>query len=194
LNARGLGSFKRIVVAIDPAASNNEDSDETGIIVAACDWDGQGFVLADASGRYAPVEWARIAIAQYRKYRADRIVAEINNGGLMVEATLRMVDPNVAYTPVHASRGKVVRAEPVSALYEQKRIHHLGCFPELEDQMCQFTSDFDPATAGYSPDRVDALVWALTDLLVEPGPAPVIVTKSMLQPRPALPTVHMFRR
>jgi hypothetical protein len=92
----------------------------------------------------------------------------VNNGGDMVEATIRMVDPNVSYTKVHASRGKVIRAEPVAALYEQRRVHHIGSFPMLEDQQCGFTTDFDWVAAGFSPDRVDALVWALTDLLVEP--------------------------
>jgi phage terminase large subunit-like protein len=127
-------------------------------------------VLADRSGHYTPTEWAQAAIALYRQHKADRIVAEVNNGGDMVEATLRMVDPNVAYTGVHATRGKVVRAEPVAALYEQGRIHHIGAFPTLEDQMCGFTPDLDRKTAGFSPDRVDSLVWALTDLLVEPMP------------------------
>jgi phage terminase large subunit-like protein len=103
-----------------------------------------------------------------RDARADRIVAEVNNGGDMVEATIRMVDPNVAFTAVRASRGKVVRAEPVVALYEQGRAHHIGTFPQLEDQMTSFTSDIDRAAAGYSPDRVDALVWAFSELLVEP--------------------------
>jgi phage terminase large subunit-like protein len=98
-------------------------------------------------------------------------VAEVNNGGDMVEATIRMVDPNVSYAKVHASRGKVMRAEPVAALYEQHRIHHVGAFPTLEDQQCGFAADFDRASAGFSPDRVDALVWALTDLLVEPMPS-----------------------
>jgi hypothetical protein len=95
-------------------------------------------------------------------------VAETNNGGEMVAATLRMVDPNVPFTAVHASRGKVTRAEPVSALYEQGRMHHVGTFPQLEDQMTNFTSDFDRNAAGYSPDRVDSLVWGCTELLVEP--------------------------
>ena len=99
--------------------------------------------------------------------RADRIVAEVNNGGDMVGATLRMVDPNVAFSAVRASRGKVVRAEPVAALYQQGRVHHIGTFPQLEDQMTNFTSDIDRAAAGYSPDRVDALVWAFSELLVE---------------------------
>jgi hypothetical protein len=95
-------------------------------------------------------------------------VAETNNGGDMVAATLRTVDPNVPFTAVHASRGKVTRAEPVSALYEQGRMHHVGTFPHLEDQMTNFTSDFDRWAAGHSPDRVDSLVWGCTELLVEP--------------------------
>ena len=95
-------------------------------------------------------------------------MAEVNNGGDMVGATLRMVDPNVAFTAVRASRGKIVRAEPVAALYQQGRVHHIGTFPQLEDQMTNFTSDIDRAAAGYSPDRVDALVWAFSELLVEP--------------------------
>ena len=111
-------------------------------------------------GRYQPVEWARLAIALYTKYKADRIVAEVNNGGEMVEATIRMLNANVSYSPVHATRGKVVRAEPIAALYEQGKIYHVGAFPALEDQMCAFTTDFDRKVAGYSPDRVDALVWA----------------------------------
>jgi phage terminase large subunit-like protein len=160
--------FSRVVVAIDPAVSASEHADETGIIAAGRDSNGHGYVLADASGRYAPAEWARIAIAAYGARQADRIVAEINNGGDMVEATLRMIDPNVPFSAVRAARGKVARAEPVAALYEQGRIHHIGSFAQLEDQMCSFTSDFDRTTAGYSPDRVDALVWAFTELLVEP--------------------------
>ncbi|HEY8871552.1 MAG TPA: terminase family protein [Stellaceae bacterium] len=160
--------FSRVVVAIDPAVSASEHADETGIIAAGRDSNGHGYVLADASGRYAPAEWARVAIAAYGARQADRIVAEINNGGDMVEATLRMIDPNVPFSAVRAARGKVARAEPVAALYEQGRIHHIGVFAQLEDQMCSFTSDFDRTTAGYSPDRVDALVWAFTELLVEP--------------------------
>jgi phage terminase large subunit-like protein len=132
------------------------------------DKNGHGYVLADISGRYPPTEWARLAITAYATHGADRIVAEVNNGGDMVGATLRMVDPNVAFTAVRASRGKVVRAEPVAALYQQGRAHHIGTFPQLEDQMTNFTSDIDRAAAGYSPDRVDALVWAFSELLVEP--------------------------
>jgi phage terminase large subunit-like protein len=161
-------SLARIVVAIDPATTSGEDADETGIIVVGKDNQGHGYVLADVSGRYQPIEWAKIAIATYRTNHADRIVAERNNGGEMVEATIRMVDPNVPVMTVWASRGKVARAEPVSALYEQGRMHHIGSFPQLEDQMTSFTSDFDPQAAGYSPDRLDALVWAATELLVTP--------------------------
>ena len=163
-----LPDLVRVVVAIDPAAASSENSDETGIVVAGRDAGGHGYVLADASGRYPPAEWARAAIAAFRANQADRIVAEVNNGGEMVEATLRTVDPNVPFRAVRASRGKAARAEPVAALYEQGRMHHLGAFAALEDQMCAFTSDFDRHAAGYSPDRVDALVWAFTDLLVEP--------------------------
>jgi phage terminase large subunit-like protein len=162
-----LPELSRVVVAIDPAVSASEKADETGIIAVGRDGNGHGYVLADASGRYAPAQWARLAIAVYGTHQADRIVAEINNGGDMVEATLRMIDPNVPFNAVRAARGKVARAEPVAALYEQGRIHHLGAFPLLEDQMCAFTSDFDRNAAGYSPDRVDALVWGFTELLVE---------------------------
>ena len=120
----------RVVVAIDPAVTSGDEADETGIIVAGKDDNGHGYVLADLSGRYPPIEWARLAITAYRTHRADRIVAEVNNGGDMVGATLRMVDPNVAFTAVRASRGKVVRAEPVAALYQQGRVHHIGTFPQ----------------------------------------------------------------
>jgi predicted phage terminase large subunit-like protein len=160
--------LRRIVVAIDPAAGSGEHSDETGIVIAGKDAAGHGYVLGDLSERYTPTEWAKAAIAAYRAHGADRIVAEVNNGGEMVEATLRMVDPGVPFTAVRASRGKAARAEPVAALYEQGRVHHVGALPRLEDQMCGFGRDFDRARAGYSPDRVDALVWALTELMVQP--------------------------
>jgi phage terminase large subunit-like protein len=160
--------LKRIVVAIDPAVSNSEGSDETGIVVAGVGRDGHGYILEDLSGRYAPHEWAQKAVAAYQRHRADRIIAEINNGGAMVEETIRMVSHGVSYKGVHASRGKVIRAEPISALYEQRKIHHVGTFSALEDQLCCFTSDFDRARAGFSPDRLDALVWALSELLVGP--------------------------
>jgi phage terminase large subunit-like protein len=160
--------LKRVVVAIDPAVTSGEDADETGIIVAGIDQADQAYVLEDASGRYQPHEWAAKAIELYRRHHADRIIAERNNGGDLVEATVRSVDPTVSFKSVHASRGKVTRAEPISALYEQGRVHHVGSFQLLEDQMCSFTSDFSRSTAGYSPDRLDALVWALTELLLAP--------------------------
>jgi phage terminase large subunit-like protein len=161
-------SLARIVVAIDPATTSGEEADETGIVVVGKDNQRHGYVLADISGRYQPFEWAKIAIAAYRTHQADRIVAERNNGGDMVEARIRTVDPNVPVTTVWASRGKVTRAEPVSALFEQGRMHHVGSFPQLENQMTNFTSDFDPPATGYSPVRLDALVWAAAELLVTP--------------------------
>lgn len=162
--------LRRVVVAIDPAASAGADSDETGIVVAALGQDSHGYVLDDLSGRYSPHDWASRALEAYRAHRADRIVAEVNNGGAMVEATLRVLDAGVSYKPVHASRGKLARAEPVAALYEQGRIHHVGAFPALEDQMGAFTGG--PLAHIASPDRVDALVWALSELMLttaEPG-------------------------
>lgn len=159
----------RIVVAIDPAVSNNEGSDETGIIVAGVDGIGQGYMLADLSDRYAPHEWASKAVWAYREWKADRVLAEINNGGEMVENTIRMVDSSVPYRAVHASRGKVTRAEPIAALAEQGKIHHIGAFPLLEDQLCSFTSDFDRKRGG-SPDRLDAYVWAFTELMTKHQP------------------------
>jgi len=155
--------IKRTVVAIDPNASNNENSDEIGIVVAAIDGFGHGYILEDGSMSGSPKEWATQAIELYHKYSADRIVAEINMGGNMVEAVIRSVDPNVSYKGVHASKGKYVRAEPVSALYEQGRVHHVGYFKKLEDELC----DWEPGMS--SPNRLDALVWALTELMLEDG-------------------------
>lgn len=159
----------RVVVAIDPAVSSHEGSDETGIVVAGkCD-SGHGWIIEDLSGRYQPADWARIAVEAYRRHSADRVVAEVNQGGEMVEQTLMTVDPNVPFTAVHASRGKYTRAEPVAALFEQNRVHLVGSFPRLEDQMASFVPDLDRARAG-SPDRADAMVWALSELLVERTP------------------------
>jgi phage terminase large subunit-like protein len=156
----------RIIVAVDPATSSEERSDETGIVCVgiAKDADGynRGYVLADRSMRGAPDEWARAAVSLYREYEADRIVAEKNQGGEMVEAVLRAFDRNVPVSLVHASRGKLVRAEPISALYEQGRVHHVGRFDALEDQMCTFSIDYDRRNG--SPDRMDALVWGLSFL------------------------------
>lgn len=180
--------MRRLVVAIDPAVSTGEDANETGIIVAGLGVDGHGYVWEDKSGHHSPPEWAAEAIAQYRNRHADRIIGETNNGGDMIEATLRVTDPAVAYKSVHASRGKVVRAEPVAALYEKGMVHHVGTFPVLEDQMCAFTTDFDRDSMGYSPDRVDALVWAITELMVG-GSSVVFVAseRDVIVPSIALP-------
>ena len=152
----------RIVIAIDPAASSNAQSDETGIIVAGIDAAGHGYILEDLSGRYSPDQWASRAVRAYDLWHADRIVAEVNNGGDMVGFTLKTVRSNVSYTAVHASRGKRTRAEPVAALYEQGKVHHVGAFAELEDQL----TTWDSSSGDESPDRLDALVWALTDLML----------------------------
>jgi predicted phage terminase large subunit-like protein len=157
-------AMRRVVVAIDPAASNTPGSDETGIVVVARGADGNAYVLEDGSGRYRPEEWARQAIALYREHGADRIIGEVNNGGDMVEAVIRAQARDVPFTAVHASRGKVIRAEPVAALYERGKVFHAEGMRALEEQCCSFTADFDRKAQGWSPDRVDALVWGMTDL------------------------------
>jgi phage terminase large subunit-like protein len=163
----------RIVVAVDPPVTGHSGSDDCGIVVVGAvtrgpvqEW--RAYVLADASVRAAsPASWAKAAIRAMEQWGAERLVAEVNQGGDLVEQVIRQVDPLVPFRSVHASRGKVARAEPVAALYEQERVHHLRGVGALEDQMCAMT------VRGYegkgSPDRVDALVWALTDLIVEPG-------------------------
>lgn len=153
--------FKRVVVAIDPAVTAGAESNETGIIVAGLGQDDHGYILADLSVRDTPDSWARRAIEAFRYFNADRMVAEANNGGDLVEAVLRTVDPNIPYKKVHASRGKRIRAEPIAALYEQGRVHHFGEFIKLEDQMCSFVPESDE-----SPDHLDAMVWALTELML----------------------------
>jgi phage terminase large subunit-like protein len=154
-----LPPLYRIVVAIDPAVTSGEDSDETGIVTAGASTDGHFYVLSDDTLRATPNEWGKAAVEAFREWKADRIIAETNNGGDMVIMVLQQVDRNIPVTKVHATRGKRVRAEPISALYEQYRVHHVGAFPELEDQMVMWTPD-----SSDSPDRLDALVWALTEL------------------------------
>lgn len=162
--AKKLPDLTRVVVAVDPAVTNEPGSDETGIICAGRDAEGNGYVIADESGRFSPQEWAERAVATYESESADRIVAEVNQGGDLVEHTIRAQQRNVPVTQVRATRGKAVRAEPVAALYERGKVYHVGEFPSLEDQMCQMTVGFDAKTAGFSPDRVDALVWAFSEL------------------------------
>lgn len=164
----------RVVVAIDPAVTSGEEADETGIIVAAKGRDGHGYVLADLSGRYSPLGWANVAIRAYHQFKADRVIGEVNNGGEMIESTLRGVDPKVSYRAVHASRGKAIRAEPIAALYEKGEIHHVGGFSELEDQMVTWTPESD-----VSPDRMDALVWAMTDLMIDTRDTPTVPPMGM---------------
>lgn len=164
-NGRDVDDFARIVVAIDPAVTSGEDSDETGIVVAALGHDGLGYVLADLSSRLSPNEWSKRAIAAYHDFAADRVVAEGNQGGDLISSVLRQIDPTVPVTMVHAQFGKRTRAEPVAALYEQGKVVHVASLPDLEDQMCSYTG----APGESSPDRLDALVWALTDLMVAGG-------------------------
>ena len=160
---RQAPELARVVVAVDPAVSSRSSSDETGIVVAGSDSDGHVYVLEDASGRMSPDGWARRAIAMLDKHGADRIVGESNNGGDLVEHTVRAAYEGraIPYKSVRASRGKYARAEPVSALYERGKAHHVGGLNALEDQMCTWT----PGSDG-SPDRMDALVWAVSELLL----------------------------
>lgn len=154
-----LPSLYRIVVAIDPAVTSGEDSDETGIVIAGATNDGHFYVLEDATMKGTPDSWGKRAVQAYKDWKADRIVAEVNNGGDMVVMVLQQVDKFVPVTKVHATRGKRMRAEPISALYEQGRVHHVGSFTKLEDQMVSWTPESND-----SPDRLDALVWSLTEL------------------------------
>jgi phage terminase large subunit-like protein len=153
--------YRRIVVAIDPAVTSEEGSDETGIIVAGIDQAGVGYIIEDLSTKASPNEWAKRAIEAYHRHKADRIVAEVNQGGDMVESIIRHLDHGISYKAVHAAKGKYVRAEPVAALYEQQKVKHIGAFPALEDQLCNWVQGES------SPDRLDALVWAITELMLE---------------------------
>lgn len=155
----------RIVIAVDPAITNKEDSAETGIVAAGITGDGNGHVLEDASGRYSPAQWARKAIELFKKYEADRIVAEGNQGGEMVRHTIQTEWTSAPITIVHASRGKSARAEPIAALYEQGKVKHAADLSTLEDQLCTW----EPLSGMPSPDRLDALVWALTELMLGDG-------------------------
>ena len=156
--------FLRSVVAVDPPVTSGKNADTCGIVVVGLTEDGQGVVIEDASVKGSPLTWARAVIDAFHRHNADRVVAETNQGGELIESLLRQVDRTVPYRSVHASKGKVMRAEPVAALYEQGRVRHLGEWPELESQMSQMT------TTGFrgsgSPDRVDALVWGLSELML----------------------------
>lgn len=161
--------MRRVVVAVDPSGTSgaSDEGDDIGIVVAGLGVDGRGYILADRTCKLSPDGWGRRAVAAYQEFRADRIVAERNFGGAMVEHVIRTIDRRASYKEVTASRGKVARAEPVAALYEQGRVSHVGGLPQLEDQLCQM------APEGYagegSPDRADALVWALSELMIKAG-------------------------
>lgn len=164
--------FVRVAVGVDPAVTSGEDADSTGIVVAALGTDMHVYILDDLTIRDAPIVWATTAVSAYNDYQADVITAEVNNGGDLVAFTIATVDVNVPVHSVHASRGKRTRAEPISSLYEQGRVHHVinpayegleNHLEELEDQLCTWIS-----TSPESPDRLDALVWAVTELVMEP--------------------------
>lgn len=170
LRVKEAPDMRRIVVAVDPSGTKGDDSgDDVGIVVAGLGVDGQAYVIEDATCQMSPEGWGRRAVDMYHRHNADRIVGEKNFGGDMVRFVVSTADKKAAYRDVNATRGKIVRAEPIAALYEQGKVHHVGEFADLEDQMCNFTA------SGYvgegSPDRADALVWALTELMLGKGTA-----------------------
>ncbi|MFN3623856.1 MAG: DNA-packaging protein [Hyphomicrobium sp.] len=170
---RAAPELGEIVVAVDPPVTATAESDACGIVIAGRGDDGRAYVLADRTlqGR-EPQIWARAVIAAYRDFLADRVVAEVNQGGDLVVSVLRQIDENVAVRQVRATRGKWLRAEPVAALYAEGRVAHVGVFEELEDQMRVFGAD--GLAKGRSPDRLDALVWALTDLMIDAAARPAV--------------------
>lgn len=170
LRIRFTGALRRIVVAVDPPSGSGSNS-VCGIVVAGVEQTGRAVVLADCSAEgLSPAGWAQEVVKAYRRFSADRVVAEVNQGGEMVAAMLRSIDQTLPLTEVRATRGKFTRAEPVAALYEQGRVAHAGRFSALEDQMCDFGPD--GLSGGRSPDRLDALVWALTALMLEGSSEP----------------------
>lgn len=167
--------LERIVIAVDPSVTSRASSDSCGIIAAGRGTDGRGYVLDDATRKAAsPLDWASAAVTLFHEWKADCVVAEVNQGGELVETLLRQIEPNLPIRKVHATRGKFLRAEPVAALYGQGKVSHVGLFAELEDEMRSFSRS--SLMGGRSPDRLDALVWALTELLLEPAAQPRIRT------------------
>ncbi len=168
LRVTAAPELRRIVVAVDPPAGFGKRSNACGIVCVGLGEDGRAYVLDDCSVHgMRPAQWAKRVVALYHSRHADRVVAEVNQGGAMVEQVLREIDPDVSFRAVHATRGKQARAEPVAALYEQGRVSHVGAFPELEDEMCSAIGE-----GGKSPDRLDALVWAIADLMLRRGAEP----------------------
>ena len=165
-----IPELAKTIVAIDPAVSLAQSSNETGIIVASIGFDQQGYVLEDLSGKMSPTQWAMCAIEAYRRHQAALIVVEINNGGNMVEQVIKTIDASVQVKSVYAKQGKKIRAEPIAALYEQGRISHVGSFVTLEDQLCTF----QPNKKNCASDRMDALVWAFTELFFAEHQADIV--------------------
>jgi phage terminase large subunit-like protein len=165
--------YVEIVIGVDPPARSGAKSDECGIIAVGRTAGGVIHVLADLSSQgETPGEWSARVVSAFRRFEANRVVAEINNGGEMVAQVLRQNDPNLPVRNVTATRGKFLRAEPIAAAYERGAVFHLAAFEKLEDQLCTLTSDFDSRTAGFSPDRADALVWAIADLIAPRAATP----------------------
>ena len=164
-------AMRRVVVGVDPAVTGKPDSAETGIIVAGRDAKGEYYVLYDDSRRDSPMGWAQAVGHMYKTWRADRVICETNNGGDLVIANLHAVAGDIGCKKVTATRGKLTRAEPIAALYEMGKVHHVGCFRQLEDQLCSY----NPEMSQSSPDRMDALVWALTELSADSGMSRAII-------------------
>lgn len=186
-----IPDMQRIVIAVDPSGCRGEEderSDEIGIEVCGLGIDGNGYLMEDLSGKYSASEWPVIVDSAYERHNADRVVGEVNYGGDMVRAVVQAVNPNIPYSEVRATRGKVVRAEPISYLYEKGKIFHIGHFPELEEQLCSMT------TSGYlggeSPDRADALVWGFTELF----PAMIKEEEKGPKAKPVVNTHHSAAR
>ena len=159
---RQIPELTYMVIGVDPSATSKAGSDDTGIIAAGKSKDGHFYVLGDYTCHLTPQGWGEAVLTAYHKHEANMVIGETNQGGEMVQHTLKTIDPKIPFKAVHSSRGKSTRAEPVSALYEQGKVHHFGTFPELEDELCEWTPGAD------SPDRLDALVFALTELEGKP--------------------------
>lgn len=172
--------MQRVVVAVDPSGTKGDGGgDDIGIIVAGKGMDGRAYVLADRTCQLSPNGWGRRAVEAYHEFEADRVVGERNFGGAMVEHVIKTADRAVSYKEVTASRGKVARAEPISSLYEEGRVSHVGPLPDLEDQMCNMTANGFVGEG--SPDRADALVWALTELMLDEKPTVAMILKKRLR-------------
>ena len=166
----GTPELRKVVIGVDPAVTGNVNSDLTGIVGAGAGYDGHFYILADRSCRANPLEWGKEVVKLYRELQADRVIGEVNNGGDLIRTMLWELSPGLPFQAVSARRGKVLRAEPVAALYEKNLVHHAGTFPDLEEEMCSYS----PLHSAKSPDRLDALVWAVA-ALSEPAGKPFIL-------------------